>query len=211
MDYINYFKFLLQEVKQYDIILDMDLITNFSGNKDFFEEFLKLSKIYNKHHFIITCTLHEEYYQNKESLLKIITKANQLNLENYNVNIDFKYLISDSPKSIKLQKLLKEKDIKRKILKNKFINLQTDYLIDPVFKNYNYGKKLKTREYFLCDALFYRFSNNKIVDICRKKEYSFINFRIDKTLINCNRDCPCSHLPSTFNTRIKQNKITKEI
>ena len=201
-DYLNYFEFLLQESQQYEFILEFDLITNFTGSVNFFNSFCDFKLKFPKHKYIISVTLHEEYYLKKEDIVKIIHKIDRIVTNG--IMVDLRVLISDSPLNKKLQQFILEifgNDEKN--IKFPKIKISTDKLINYDFNNFEYGYKLKSQKYRYCDALYYSFKNNKIHDSCRNKDYTFLNFKIVKKLIHCNKMCPCSHLNTTFNKYIK--------
>jgi hypothetical protein len=195
-EFLKHFEITFELLHKFNINADSILIvfsTNFSGNFDFFNELMDINNNYPTINFCMNISIHEEYYQQEEKILKFIEKVNKIK----NMIIDIQFLESKNPKFINCFNLFKKHFDKL----NKKINIISTPLIQKgLAKENNCGidisKKINSR---LCDVLTYSIMNNKIIDRCKNKEYNFGNFKIDKTLYKCDKICPCSYMPDEFN------------
>ena len=194
LEFLKYFEISIGIVKKLDIKnLSFTFLTNFSGDVLFFN---KLQELFygTPYKLCLNITIHEEYATTEKKINAIISKLNQLR-DSDNFIIDITFLKSNTKKYQKMQELINKNKNKIKIKHN----IIFEELVQKG-KNSSCGVDISKNVYpRYCDALSFSIINDFIINRCTNKKYNFLNFKIDKKLIKCDKTCPCLHMNTFFN------------
>lgn len=198
--YIDYIKEIILAARDLKVSLNLDFITNLSGEISFFQSLNDLQELYPGKENLklgITATMHEEYYQKDYLVYKFIQKLKIINNFNNSMEIDLKFLNSNNPK----YKIMRTIFMKYEDEINKIDNIRIE--IDPLLKkginkNGEFGCELNKQEVRYCNALVYDIKGTKIMDRCKGRKFNFLNFRIDRKWYKCDKACPCAFMVKDF-------------
>jgi len=188
--YIEYVKEIILSAKKINIYLQIDFITNFSGDIIFFKKFSELGNLYDNMRFGLTISVHEEYYQNSKKIYQLIKKIEIVSSFNKKLLIDLKFLESNSPKYKKMKLLFD--NFKLDIDKIDNCTIEMDKLLKVGSNIYgDCGLELSNQPKRYCNALVYDISIDGITDRCRNFRFNFLNFKIMPKWYLCDKACPC--------------------
>ena len=197
MIYIDYVKEIVLAAAKLNIPLNIDFITNLSGELEFFWELNELQKLHNGLRLGVTATMHEEYYQKDSLVFKFIQKLKAIDNFNNPMEIDLKFLNSNNPKYKMMRTFFKKYQAEVDAIDN--IRIEIDPLLKKgINKAGDFGLEMNDQPTRYCNALVYDIKGTKITDRCKGRRFNFINFKIDRNWYKCSKACPCAFMVKDF-------------
>jgi len=193
--YLEYFEYIFKKQIPNTIALKIDFLSNYSEDS-FFKKLINLHKLYPNIKIDLILTLHKQYsINNCSKIISRLKEDSEYNNKNFCIDVCFLENFSKISKEDSYYKYYKNffENSNKKNLKAVFTQLRK-YDNCPLSKNP--GKRL-------CNVLYYSVTpDGKITDQCRNITTNFINFKLSKHPILCNKACPCPFLEDDFTQKL---------
>jgi sulfatase maturation enzyme AslB (radical SAM superfamily) len=204
-EYFKYFEYLKKLINEYNIKSTFVLLSNFTGDLKFFQQFINMKN--NLLDIEIHLTFHETYFTTESKMKNAFNKLNNLNSEKSKIEIVF--LENDGPDYTKMKFIFDKINSEIKLSKN--IIIKYDKLL-KVGKNENgnfgitefeLSKIANTNNSInlkYCNVLQFEFdiSNLLVIDQCRDKKEFIMNWDIPNDFVKCEKVCPYPSLWENF-------------
>jgi organic radical activating enzyme len=201
-EYFKYFEYLVKLIDKYKIDSTFILLSNFTGDIEFFQDFINLETKYVKTELHIT--FHETYFTTSKKINKAFDKLWNLKFKK-DFKLDIAFLENESKNFKTMKKLFDDEYSKRGLPKN--IKIISDKLLKTgLNKNGEFGLEVSKRDedsvnnIKYCNVLQFEFDipNLLIIDECRDIKKSILSWKLPENFVKCDRNCPYPSLWENF-------------
>lgn len=209
-NYFEYFNFLKTLLKRNNISAKFILLTNFTGDFEFFQEFLRLKD--ENLDIEIHATFHQTYFNSYKKIENAFNKIKKLEIpENFNFIICF--LVNESTEFKNMYTIFNDLYNVLDIKELDFIKLQEDKLL-KIGKNesgeYGYNFVKSSSEIKYCNVLQYEFDFKNLIikEHCRGKRTNILKWSVDDSFVECKINCIYPSLWENF-TQLSESEYFK--